>query len=146
MAKGLLIAFLSSFAGTLGFAVLLRAPRRTWIPGSVIGALAFSLYWTLSAYGLSEVSSIFCGSLVGSVMGQLLARRMKMIATVFNTLAIVAFVPGLGLYRCMELFARGDTTAGALAGIQAMISIVMISLGLGVGTFLFRTLFVRNPK
>ena len=69
---------------------------------------------------------------------------MKTIATIFNTLAIVAFVPGLGLYRCMELFAKGDTAGGAYAGIQAMISIVMIALGLGVGTFLFRTLFNRN--
>ncbi|MCR4884518.1 MAG: threonine/serine exporter family protein [Clostridiales bacterium] len=144
MGMGLLVAFLSSFAGTLGFAVLLRAPKRTWIPASIVGALAFSLYWTLSALGLSEVTSIFCGSLVGSLMGQLLARRMKTIATIFNTLAIVAFVPGLGLYRCMELFAKGDTAGGAYAGIQAMISIVMIALGLGVGTFLFRTLFNRN--
>ncbi|MBQ6563642.1 MAG: threonine/serine exporter family protein [Clostridia bacterium] len=144
MGMGLLVAFLSSFAGTFGFAVLLRAPKRTWIPASIVGALAFSLYWTLSAFGLSEVTSIFCGSLVGSLMGQLLARRMKTIATIFNTLAIVAFVPGLGLYRCMELFAKGDTAGGAYAGIQAMISIVMIALGLGVGTFLFRTLFNRN--
>ena len=144
MVRELLIIFLSSFAGTLGFAVLLRAPRRTWIPASLIGALAFSVYWSLNQAGLSEETSIFCGSMLGSLLGQLLARGMKTIATVFNTLSIVAFVPGLGLYRCMELFARGEMEAGARAGIGAMISIVMIALGIGVGTFLFRAVFGRN--
>ena len=144
MLRELLIIFLSSFAGTLGFAVLLRAPRRTWIPASLVGALAFSVDWSLNAAGLSEVTSIFCGSMLGSLLGQLLARGMKTIATVFNTLAIVAFVPGLGLYRCMELFARGEMEAGARAGIGAMMSIVMIALGVGVGTFLFRAVFVRH--
>ncbi|MBQ6528518.1 MAG: threonine/serine exporter family protein [Clostridia bacterium] len=144
MAMGLLVTFISSFAGTLGFAVLLRAPKRTWIPASIVGGLAFSLYWFLNTQGMSEVGAIFWGSFAGSLMGQLLARKMKTIATVFNTLAIVAFVPGLGLYRCMELFAKGETEAGAHAGIQAMMSIMMISLGLAVGTFLFRAVFHRR--
>ena len=69
MLRELLIIFLSSFAGTLGFAVLLRAPRRTWIPASLVGALAFSVYWSLNAAGLSEVTSIFCGSMLGSLLG-----------------------------------------------------------------------------
>ena len=92
-----------------------------------------------------DVLNVKCGELLlGSLLGQLLARGMKTIATVFNTLAIVAFVPGLGLYRCMELFARGEMEAGARAGIGAMMSIVMIALGIGVGTFLFRAVFVRH--
>ena len=138
MLPGLLTAFVSSFAGTLGFAVLLRAPRRSHLPASLIGACAFSLYWVLTQLGLSEAASIFCGSLAGSVLSQIFSRRMRMIGTIFNTLAIVAFVPGLGLYRCMELMGRGETDAGVGAGVQAMISIAMIALGLGVGTFLFR--------
>ena len=134
----LLTAFVSSFFGTLGFAVLLRAPRRAWIPSSLCGALAYTLYIGLLALGLSEAASIFAGSLFGSLMGQFLARRMKMIGTIFNTLAIVAFVPGLGLYRCMALLAGGSPDAGVRAGVQAMVSILMIALGLGMGSFLFR--------
>ncbi|MBQ9308566.1 MAG: threonine/serine exporter family protein [Clostridia bacterium] len=136
-----LITALASFAGTLGFAILLRAPRRTWIPASLVGALAYTLYCFLLAFGVSEAASIFLGSLAGSLLGQFLARYMKVIGTIFNTLAIVAFVPGLGLYRCMELLAAGNTEAGARAGVSAMISIVMIALGLAMGTFLFRAIF-----
>ena len=36
------IIFLSSFVGTLGFALLLQAPRRSWLPASAIGAIAYT--------------------------------------------------------------------------------------------------------
>ncbi len=141
-----LLTALSSFLGTLGFAVLLRAPKRAWIPSSLVGAFAYTLYWFLLETGVSEAASIFIGALAGSILGQALARRLKMIGTIFNTLAIVAFVPGLGLYRCMALLAAGNTQGGAVAGIQAMVSIVMIALGLGMGTFVFRFLIHAIEK
>lgn len=69
-----------------------------------------------------------------------------MIATVFGTLAIIAFVPGLGLYRCMSLLAQGNTSLGLQTGIVAMSNIVMITFGLGVGSFLMRMIFGRPVR
>ena len=146
MIQGLLTAFISSFLGTWGFAVLLRAPVRTWVPASLSGALAFTLYWFLQESGLSEAAAVFCGSLFGSVLGQFLARYMKMIGTIFNTVGIVAFVPGLGLYRCMELFAAGNPEQGVQVGTDAMVSILMIALGIGMGMWCFRLLYHRRDS
>ncbi len=140
MIQGLVTAFLSSFLGTLGFAVLLRAPARAWLPASLSGAFAFTLYWFLQEMGLSEATAVFCGSMFGSVLGQFLARHMKMIGTIFNTLGIVAFVPGLGLYRCMELVAVGNPEEGVHVGTAAMVDILMIALGIGMGMWCFRLL------
>ena len=39
--------FLTSFVGTLGFAILLHAPKRAWLPASLIGAMTYTLYWSL---------------------------------------------------------------------------------------------------
>ena len=106
MPVNFLTALLTSFIGTLGFAVLLHTPQRAWIPGSCIGAVGYTLYWALMVWaGLPETAAIFIGSVAASVLAQYAARRLKMIATVFGTLAIIAFVPGLGLYRCMSLLA-----------------------------------------
>ena len=132
--------FLSAFLGTLGFALLLHAPRKSWLPASVIGAVAYTLYWVLEQIGLSMPLSIFIGALTGSLLAQGCARKMRMIATIFVTLSIVALVPGLGLYRCMALLAQGENAAGVRTGVQAMITILMIALGLGVGSFLFRAI------
>ncbi len=148
MPTNFLTALLTSFVGTLGFSVLLHTPRRAWLPGSCIGAVGYTLYWALIAWGgLSEPAAIFIGSLVASLLAQYAARRMRMIASIFATLAIIAFVPGLGLYRCMSLLAQGDTSLGLQTGIAAMANILMITLGLGVGSFIFRVIFVsRNAR
>ncbi len=132
--------FVTSFVGTFGFALVLHAPRKAWLPSSVMGGLAYTLYWTLMQLGMGEPSAIFLGALAGSLMAQYCARRMRMIATVFLLLSIIALVPGLGLYRCMALLAEAQYSAGLQTGVQAMTSVVMIALGVGVGSFLYRLL------
>lgn len=146
-------ALAGSLLGTLGFAALVHAPRRSWLPGGVIGMLAFLVYWLLGLAGLPEPGAIFIGSVLGAMAALICARTMRMISTVFLMMSIVAFVPGLGLYQCMHYLGEGRTALGAQAGISAMISIAMIVLGQGVGSYLFRTLFKpggrpdsRNPS
>lgn len=135
----------SAFVGTLGFAILLQAPRRAWFPASAIGAAAYTLFWVLEQLGMSLTMATFIGALLGSTLAQICARRMRMIATIFITLSIVAQVPGLDLYRCMAYLAQGQTAAGVDAGVSAMSVILMIALGLGVGGFLCRLLWQRRP-
>ena len=134
-------ALAGSLLGTAGFAALVHAPRRSWLPGSLIGMGAFLVYWLLGLAGIPEATAIFIGSLIGAFGALLCARLMRMISTVFLTMSIVSFVPGLGLYQCMHYLGEGETALGAQAGIQAMISIAMIVLGQSVGSYLFRTVF-----
>lgn len=128
----------ASFGGTIGFALLLHAPRRAWLPASAIGGVAYALYWVLMQQGISEATAIFLGALLGSLLGQWCARRMRMIATIFVTLSIVSLVPGLGLYRFMAFLGQKEYAMGLQAGVAAMLDIGMIALGIGVGSFLFR--------
>ena len=138
--------FLSSAVGTMGFALLLQAPRKAWLPASLIGGAAYALYWLLFHLGVNEPAAIFTGALLGSLLAQFCARRMRMIATIFITLSIIALVPGLGLYRCMSLLAQGQNSAGLQVGISAMMSFLMIALGLAVGGYLFRLLVQLLPR
>lgn len=140
-----LVKLLSSFVGTLGFAIFMHAPKRAWLPASAIGGIAYALYWVLMEFSVYEPTSIFIAALLGSLLGQFLARRMQMIATIFVLLAMIPLVPGLGLYRCMHFLAQEMYSAGADAGVRAMVDIVMIALGIAVGSFIFR-LFVRPAQ
>ena len=90
--------FLTSFVGTLGFAILLHAPKRAWLPASLIGAMTYTLYWSLKQLSLDEAASMFLAALFGSLLAQFCARKMRMLATIFLLLSVVALVPGLGLY------------------------------------------------
>ena len=141
-----LIKLVSSFVGTLGFAIFMHAPRKAWLPASAIGGVAYLLYWALLQFGLYEPLAIFISALLGSILGQYCARRMQMIASIFVLLSMIPLVPGLGLYRCMHLLAQEMYSAGADAGVRAMVDIVMIALGLAVGSFLFRMVVRARPR
>ena len=146
MITGMLQALFGAFFGSIGFAMLVHAPLRSLFPCGVIAALSYLLYWVLAFLGISDALAVFAGALFGSLSGQWFARRMKMIGTVFLMSSIVPVVPGLGLYRTMALLGQGATAAGAGQGIDAMITIAMISLGLGVGSYLNRLFHAKkNP-
>ena len=56
MITDVLRALISSFVGTLGFALLLHTPRRAILPASLIGMFAYLLYWVL-LHSLIDVGS-----------------------------------------------------------------------------------------
>lgn len=141
-----LIRLVSSFVGTFGFAIFMHAPKRAWLPASAIGGVAYLLYWALLQTGMYEPMAIFIGALLGSVLGQYMARRMQMIASIFVLLSMIPLVPGLGLYRCMHFLAQEMYSAGADAGVRAMVDVVMIALGLAVGNFIFRMIVRAAPR
>ncbi len=142
----ILRVFLSSAIGTLGFAIILHVPKRAWMPASIMGGIAYAVYWVLAQFFISDPAANFAGALIGSLLAQYCARRMRMIATAFLMLSIIPLVPGLGLYRCMHYLAQSQYYAGASEGVKAMMVIVMIALGLGVGNFLYRTADVIRRK
>ncbi len=138
MIAELLRAVFSSFLGVAGFAALVHAPRRSLVPAGLIGMGAYLVYWALLLAGVPEPAAVFAGALTGSMAGLWCAKHMRMIGTVFLMMSIVSFVPGLGLYRCMEFLGAGSMRQGAEQGIAAMIDIAMIVLGQGFGSYLFR--------
>ena len=143
MIAGLIRSLVGGFFGTIGFALLLHAPKKAWLPASAIGGVSFALYWFLLRIGWGEAAAIFTAALGGSLWAQWCARRMRMIATIFITLSIVSLVPGLGLYHCMEYLGAGRSAAGLQAGVNALFDVLMIALGVGVGSSLFRVLAGR---
>ncbi len=135
--------FVSSGLGSCGFALLLNAPRRALPAAGLIGATGYLIYWLLLQTGWKDPMAMFAGCLAASLLAHLAARRMHMIATIFITAAIIPCVPGLGLYQCMSLLARGDSAAGLHTGISAMANIVMIALAIGLSAYLDRIFHKR---
>ena len=127
-----------AFFGAVGFAMLTRVPRRALLPSGLIAALVYLVYCLMTMAGISEYAAVFCGCLLGSILGHVCARRMRIINTVYMMAAIVPVVPGLGLYRTMASLGQGQMHQGASQGVQAMIIIAMTALGLIMGSFLDR--------
>ena len=114
--------------------------------GYLTAAILGGISWVLLQFGLYEPIAIFVGAFLGSILGQYCARRMQMIASIFVLLSMIPLVPGLGLYRCMRFLAQEMYSAGADAGVRAMVDIVMIALGLAMGSFIFRMAVLARPR
>ena len=146
LSEQLLRAVFGAFFGTVGFAMLVHVPRRAWFISGLIASLSYLVYWFMVFLGLPDPMAIFIGSLFGSVVGLFSARKKKIIGTVFLMSAVVPVVPGLGLYRMMAALGQGQISSGARTGIQAMITIAMIALGLGAGAFADRVIRSRSSE
>lgn len=126
--------------GAASFGALLHAPRRSLPVGAAIGTLGYMIDWLLIRQGTPEALAMFVAALVAAGAGQLAARRMRMISTIFITIAILPLIPGLGLYRAMSALAQGQTAVGAEIAVQSMALILMIALGVAMGSALFGSL------
>ncbi len=124
----------STLLAGAGFGALLYAPRKAIFWGGLLGAAGYFAYWGLMAAGVAETVAMFFGALLASVGAQLAARKLKMIATVFVTIAILPLVPGVGLYRAMSAIATGDLAGGGGTAAHTMALILMIALGIGLGS------------
>ena len=144
IALEILRAAVGAFLGAVGFAMLVHVPRRSWLASGIIASLSYLVYWGVARAGLPDPMAIFIGSLFGALIGQICARKMRIIGTVFIMSAIVPVVPGLALYRMMAFFGNGETLQGANLGIDAMITIAMITLGLAMGGFIDRIIHRKS--
>ena len=98
----MLVSIFFSYIATTAFAVLFNAPKRTLIPVGLIGAVGWSVYLLMRDYfSYSSPLSIFCGTVVLSLMSELFARIYKQPVTLFTIPGIVPLVPGLPIYQGM---------------------------------------------
>ena len=130
------ITFISSYFAGAGFGLLLSAPKKAVNWGGILGAVGYTLYWLCMQNGMAETVAMFLGALAAAIGTQIAARRFKMIATVFVTIAILPMVPGLGLYRAMSALAQGQLASGGAIAAHTMALIVMIALGIAMGSTL----------
>ena len=138
----------SSLLAGGAFGALQFAHGRAIVWGGLLGAAGYLVYWMGMTLGLSETAAMFAGMLLAALGAQEAARRLKMIFTVFVTIAMMPLVPGLGLYRAMRAVAEGDMALGASQAVHAMALILMITLGIALASTLagIRRRLGRRPR
>lgn len=108
----------------------MKVPGRAIPLGAVLGGFGYLLFEETSKLLNSSISGYFLGTLFMAVFSELLARRVKMPATIFITPAIIPIVPGLGLYSTMLYLVEGQQNKAAQTGISTILSIVAMAMAL----------------
>lgn len=143
----MLVSIFFSYIATTAFAVLFNAPKRTLIPVGLIGAVGWSVYLLMRDYfSYSSPLSIFCGTVVLSLLSELFARIYKQPVTLFTIPGIVPLVPGLPIYQGMYYMIMNAYSIGIEKLIKASMEAGAISLGILLVSGLFRIFKVRRDR
>lgn len=145
---GKLIAYaIGSFGGTVGFSILLNAPKRMILPAAVTSIFGYELYIVLMHMaGFSEMTAYFFASAFMAVLCEIEARVMRMPSTIFLLSALVPLVPGYTIYRAMLFLVEDNGALAAATALNAAQGVAAIAVGAVAASVFFRTLSARKAK
>lgn len=128
--------FLICIPATVFFAILFRVPSRAIPVSAVLGGAGYAIYELTSPLLGSVIAGYFIGTLAMAVASEILARVMKMPATIFIVPAIIPIVPGIGLYNTMMYLVEGQDSKAGATGIATILDIISMAMALVMTTLL----------
>lgn len=139
--RQVLVQSIGAFGGTLGYAIMLNAPKKTVLPASLTSLLGYVIYAVLYLLTpVGEISSYFIATVIIAVICELEARVMRMPSTIFLLTALVPLVPGYTFYCVMLSMVENNGPAVASYGLKAVQIVGVIAVGAAVTSVLFRTI------
>ncbi|MHB1151426.1 MAG: threonine/serine exporter family protein [Eubacteriales bacterium] len=127
-------------AATLCYALLMRIPLRALILSAFLGSAGYIIFIISSNYLTSILAAYFIGTLFVSVIGEIMARIMKMPSTIFVIPSIIPLVPGYGLYLTMLLLVQNDFNGFIKTGAQTLFIAGIMAAAIALTNFVARRL------
>lgn len=127
------LQILTSFFGTVSFAILFEVPKKYYLWCGAIGAAGWIIYLLIMHFVTAPVSATFVASLVLIYLSREVSFALRAPVTIFLICGIFCLVPGLGIYNFTYNFFIGDSFEAAQIGIQVLKIAIAISLGISVG-------------
>ncbi len=137
----LLLTLVYCYLATLFFADLFHAPWRAIPAAATVGSLGYLVWYLINQKAGASFMAFFAATLLMAITSEILARLMKLPATVFITTAIIPIVPGLGLYQTMLLIVGQNDAAALRQGVDTLAAIGTMALALAVNALLTQWIY-----
>ena len=124
-----LIQLLTAFTGSMGFAILFQIGRKSLLPASAGGALAWLVYLLVMHAGRGYMAASFFGAVFCGLWSELWARRRRQPATVFLISAVIPLIPGNALYQTMNSLVTGQMHEAWRWGTATVLTMVFVAMG-----------------
>ncbi len=135
-----MIQIMTSFLGSLGFAVLFNVRGRYLLEAAFGGMLGWLCYSLLSGRLHNEYLAFLVAAMLVTGYAELMARVEKAPATTFLIAGMIPLVPGKGLYYTMR-YAIGAESAGFVSqGTQTLAVAIAIAGGVMAASSIFRVI------
>lgn len=147
----MILQFIAGVISCIGFAYLFNCPKKAIIKSAIGGGLGWLMYYySVHTLHISVVISTFLGTLVLSIICEILARIEKDAVTIFVIPAILPLVPGAGLYYTLLYFIEGNFSQATTKGLETLGCAAGIAIGIifvsSISRFIFRVILVKRQK
>ncbi|MDE7301159.1 MAG: threonine/serine exporter family protein, partial [Clostridia bacterium] len=82
--------------------------------------------------------TVLIPTVFAAILSEIMARKIKIPATVILVPAIIAVVPGSSLYQMMQAIVSGDISSAGSNGIACLLSLIGIAVGICAAAVVFR--------
>lgn len=127
-----IIQLITSFLGSLGFAVIFNLQKKYVIPASIGGVVCWGVFLLTGA----SVEGVFLPTLVASasaaLYAEIFARVLKVPATVIFVSAIIPLIPGSSLFYTMSHIVSGEIDLFQKYGMQTIVFVLGITSGISI--------------
>ena len=131
---------------TFGFSIFFNLRGKKLIVCSIGGSFAWMFYELFAIHGI--MTQFFASGAAIALYAELMARIMKAPGSIYIAPALIPLVPGGALYRSMLHVLNGENDLFISTGIDALMIIGALTLGIVSVSSVARLMFVkklRNP-
>lgn len=127
-----IIQLITSFLGSLGFAIIFNLKNKHLIVAAIGGLVCWASYLLTGAFA----SGVFIPSLVASAVAafyaEVFARIVKAPATVIFVSVIIPLIPGSSLFYTMSNIVSGEIELFKKYGIETILFVLGITSGISI--------------
>lgn len=132
----LLLRFVASFFGVLGFALMFNSPWPMAIGAAAIGMVANVGRLELIGLGLPIQAAAAVAALAVGLLAAVVGPRLDVPKITVSVPAVVIMVPGVTAYRAVYYLSAGDVTQALAYGVEACLVVLALAVGLAVARML----------
>ena len=141
------IQLITSFFGSLGFAMVFQVQKRNLLLCAVGGFFCCGAYLLLhDGLGVHLFLASLAAGAVCQIYSEILARLVKTPATVFYITALVPLIPGGLLYRTMEAAVSRDWENFVLRGTETLYTTLGLAIGISLISGILHMILHKNKK
>lgn len=124
-----LTGVITSFIGTLGFALIVRIRPKYLLLAALGGVLTYVAWYVCDFNELSIFICNFVGAITGAIYSEILARVLKTPTIEFSLASVISLAPGSFLYYAMSSFVKSDYASA----FDNMLKTLTIGSGIAMG-------------
>ena len=119
-----------SFVATACFGVIFNAPTKAIPYCGLVGMVGWTLYFTLSGFGMQAVHASFICAFIVAIVAHSFARKYRLPMIIFSVSGIIPLVPGGTAYNSMRSIVELNYLMGMEYGMRAFMISGALAMGL----------------